>query len=367
MATKDRPYAQSVHKFVNQEPDQGANSSVSDQQDKAANSQSDVSVRSYRLGESAAIQKFPIRYELNNPDSTLDQPQTWRLFTRRLFAGVNSSKPLYVAEDSNSGERLGALQCKQRGADGRWSLRYMNTAYPVDEDPSVAIELLEYAISQAGSCGARRIMARSTVDSPITGALRSVGFTAFGHESVYSLPAVPPGVSNPNVRTQEKSDGWAIHQLYLQTTPTEVQYAEALTSHEWDQDLEGRTRRGWLVADKFGLSAYIRVRAYRNLYRADVMFRPESHEVLPMLLNAMFAVLQSESDRPIYIAVRRYQQELSSVLEVAGFEFQTEQYTLVRYTTASVPMRVSENFELLRTAEADARRVPSFYVRDVHE
>lgn len=353
--------------FADELPGPRAFDRADDQWENTAARQSDLQVRLYRLLDGPAISNLLFRYELHYPESDSDRPGATQLVARRVLEGDHSSRPLFVAIDRVTNDRIGALQCQQRGSDERWTLQYLKTSDVANQENPAPIALLEYAISQAGWHGARRIMARSFVDSPLTGALRSTGFSAFTHEYIYALPRVPVGDSDRSVRIQENSDVWGIHQLYLQTTPREVQNAEALTSHEWDVDLEGRSRRGWLMTSDSGPNAYVRVRTTRKCHRLDVMFEPEARQVLPTLLGAVFDALRNDSSRPVYVSVRGYQQEMESALTNVGFELDADQLMMVRYTTVQAPARGAEAFELLRPAEADARRVPSFYVRDVHE
>lgn len=353
--------------FADELPGLRAFDPAADQQENNAARQKDLEVRSYRLLESHAIGQLPYRYELDHPESDSDRPRTTQLVTRRLFAGENSRKPLFVAVDSSSRDLLGALQCHQQGSDERWSLQYLAVREAASRSNPAPVALLEHAIGQAGWCGARRIVARSQIDSALTGSLRATGFSAFAHEYVYTLPAVPAGEINRSVRIQENSDVWGIHQLYLQTTPRDVQNAEALTSHAWDLDLEGRSRRGWLMSSGNGPIAYVRVKTSRKHHQLDTMYLPEAHQMLPTLLGAVFAALRNESPRRTYVSVRGYQQELASALVSVGFEQEVDQLMMVRYTTVPVPVRNAEAFELLRTAESDPRRVPSYFVRDVHE
>jgi hypothetical protein len=261
------------------------------------------------------------------------------------------------------------LQCLQQGVDDRWYLQYLASQEEVNDGNPTHVALLEHAVVQAGWRGARRLMARSSADSPLTGTLRSIGFSAFAREYVYSLSRLPEGGAVKQVQVQEKSDVWSIHQLYLQTTPREVQGAEALTSHVWDIDIEGRSRRGWFIPRDSGASAYIRVRTTRGHHLLDAMYQPESLRHMPELFHAVFHALRIETPRPIFVSVRGYQQELGTLLESLGFGLETDQLMMVRYTTVPVPasVRPVEAFERLRAVEPDARRVPSFYVRDIHE
>lgn len=367
MSTKLIADAEGVTLFADEFQDTGTADPTGGQMPDGVSSPSGLDVRSYRLLDSSAIGKLPYRYELHHPESDGDRPHTASLFSRRLFAGENSNRPLFVASVAGRNQHIGALQCLKYGADGRWYLQYLTAIEPVLHDSPAPIALIEHAISEAGWCGARRIMARSESGSELTTLLRNVGFSAFGHEIVFVATESPGGEPNREVRTQLSSDVWSIHQLYLQTTPRDVQNAEALTSHEWDVELEGRSVRGWFMTTAGTTTAFLRVRTSRRYHRLDAMFVPGSGSQMGTLFDHVFAILQNESPRPIYVGMRGYQQELESVLVRAELLAEVDQMMMVRYTTASVPVRPNDGFEMLRTAEADPRRVPSFYVRDAHE
>ena len=369
MATKFKPDAPGVHQFANELPGPRALDPAVGQPRRNTASFDDVEIREFRLSDCGSLSHLPHRFELRHPESDGDQPGTIQLFIRRLLSGAESRSPLYVARHTQTRSCLGTLQCLQQGVDDRWYLQYLASQEEVSDGNAVHVALLEHAIGEAGWRGARRLMARSDFESPLTGTLRSVGFSAFAREYVYVLPHVPTGTSGKRVRVQEKSDVWSIHQLYLQTTPRDVQSAEALTSHVWDADIEGRSQRGWLVATDSGASAYVRVRTTRRQHLLDVMFVPEARSHMPDLFHAVFHALRNESPRPVYVLVRSYQQEMDSLLESMGFGPESDQLIMVRYTTVPVPasVRPVEVFEQLRPAEANGQREPSFYVRDVHE
>jgi hypothetical protein len=369
MATKYKYDAPGVQQFANELPGPGALDPAAGQPERNAATTEDLEIREFRFSDCGSLNALPHRFELSHPESDGDHPGPLQLIVRRLLSGEESRSPLYVARSISTRQCLGTLQAVQQGVDDRWYLHYLASKEGLDHGNTVHLALLEYAIGQAGRRGARRLMARSDFESPLIGTLRSVGFTAYGREYVYMLPGVPGGTSGKRVRVQEKSDVWSIHQLYLQTTPRDVQSAEALTSHVWDSDTEGRSRRGWFVPTESGASAYIRVRTTRRQHLLDVMYLPAAWPQLPDLFHAVFNTLGSESARPVYVMVRGYQQEMDSLLENMGFGLESDQVMMVRYTTVPVPssVRPLESFEQLRPAEANGQRVPSFYVRDVHE
>ncbi len=369
MATKYKHGAPSVHQFANESPGPRAVDPEAGQSQRNAANATDLDIHELRLSDCGSVGSLPHRFELRHPESDGDQPGALQLIVRRLLSGEESRSPLYVARNVKTKQCVGTLQCVQQGVDDRWYLHYLASQEGVGDGNAVHVALLEHAIGEAGWRGARRLMARSDFDSPLTGVLRSVGFAAFAREYVYVLSGVPGGTSGKRVRVQEKSDVWSIHQLYLQTTPRDVQSAEALTSHVWDTDTEGRSRRGWFVPTESGASAYIRVRTTRRQHLLDVMYLPEARPQLPDLFHAVFHTLANESSRPVYVMVRGYQQDLDSLLTTMGFDLESDQLMMVRYTTVPVPasVRPLEAFERLRPAEADGQRVPSFYVRDVHD
>lgn len=369
MATTYKHDVHSVHQFANEANGPRAVDSAAGEPSRVVGPQNSLEVRPYGLSDCGSVCHFPHRFELRHPESDGDRPGKWQLIARRLLTGDENSSPLYVARCSETKERLGMLQCMQQGVDDRWHLQYLASQEEVDDGNAVHIALLEHAIGQAGWRGARRLMARTNTDSPFAGTLRSVGFTAFAREYVYAMPSIPQGTTGKRVRTQEKSDVWSIHQLYLQTTPRDVQNAEALTSHFWDVDHEGRSRRGWFVSSDSGASAYVRVRTNRKLHLLDAMYHVDSLAQMSDLFHAVFHALRNESARPVYIQVRGYQQELETLLESMGFGLDTDQLMMVRYTTVPVPtsVRPIATFERLRKADAEGQRVPSFYVRDVHD
>lgn len=369
MATRFKHDVERVFQFANKVPGPHAVEAAASQSDNSATPVGNLEVRQVRLADCGPISRFTHRFELMYPESACDRPGQFGLMVRRLLTGENTSSPIFVARDVQTKRHLGMLQCQQQGVDDRWYLHYLASQEEVEDGNTTHVALLEHAIAQAGWRGARRVMARSGAASPLTGTLRSTGFSAFAREYVYSMPWLPAGGAVKSVQLQEKSDVWSIHQLYLQTTPRDVQNAEALTSHVWDVDTEGRSRRGWFIPTDSGASAYIRVRTTRRYHLLDAMYQPESLPQMPELFHAVFHALRTETPRPIFISARGYQQELGTLLESLGFGLQTDQLMMVRYTTVPVPasVRPVEAFERLRAVEPDARRVPSFYVRDVHD
>ncbi|MCO5215556.1 MAG: hypothetical protein M9934_06930 [Thermomicrobiales bacterium] len=365
MAIQNIYDAERVLKFVESEPDQPQG----DQPDSAQlSSLSSIIVRPYHLRDASMLSQFQVRHELRFPESSYERPGLMQLAMRRILHAEGSDLPLYVALSSTGNRRLGALQCARQPADDRWHLQFLSMAENEDEF-DVPVALLEHAVVAAGQCGARRILARLDVESSLLSALRAVGFTAYTREQVYLLDQTTSVRRSAGVRTQAKSDVWSMHQLYIQTTPRDVQNAEALTSHAWDVDTEGRSQRGWFITSQNGVGAYVRVRTSRHYHVLDVLVAPEMRTQLQDVIVGVRSILAEETPRPIYLLLRGYQLDLANGISSHLQELVSEQHLMVRYTTATSPgsLRLAEAFELLRPAEADPQRVPSFSVRSQHE
>lgn len=369
MATRNRQDAQRVQTFVHPRSEPRQPETSGDLKETGTKRPGSLDVRPFLFLDSRMMRLFDTRVELRLPESAFDQPGAMRLALRRLLAAETSTQPLYVAVDQTSGTRIGALQCLQQSADDRWHLQFLAFQSGIDAAWQVPVALLEHATREAGIRGARRILAKIGTRSAIVPALLSVGFTTYSQEQVFLIADDTPVTYLKGVRAQTKSDVWSVHQLYLQTTPRDVQNAEALTSHAWDVDSEGRSQRGWFIANDRGIGAYIRVRTTRQYHVLDTMVASENRNDLTELLSSVVAILKTESPRQMFLTLRGYQADLQNVI----LEFVTdpiiEQLLTVKYTTATAPasIRVAESFELLRTVESDPKRVPSFCVKEIHE
>jgi hypothetical protein len=190
------------------------------------------------------------------------------------------------------------------------------------------------------------------------------------NETILASPNVPVLPAGGRVRTLEQADVWAIHQLYMHTTPRDVQYAEAFTSHNWDVETIHRDRghdcQAWCITRDFVAVAYARAVTHRDAHVVDIMVAQEWRELLPDLMSEVFRKLSAMSSRRVYVSVRGYQREMIPILKDFGLVVQVEQELSVRYTTASVRSSVLsvESYAHERAAEPATKRVPSFFQRE---
>jgi len=251
--------------------------------------------------------------------------------------------------------------------DRRWLLEILG-ARAGDANAYVAWEaVVAQGIVQAGMEGTKRLYARAARDSDMSPVVRRNGFVPFMGESVLGMlpTSIPAGGQEPGVRRQHRTDVWAIHQLYLATTPAPVQYAEAITSHQWDINQRfsaSSVEAGWLVEDGHRVSGYLRAVSRPDGHVLEGMIAPESRGELDRLLMAAFSELHTMSPRPVSFIVREYQQEWIDKLINWGFAPQYSHDVLVKYTTVLARSGTSTvlSFPARDLAEPAVKRVPTF-------
>jgi hypothetical protein len=283
---------------------------------------------------------------------------------RESVAPLRGNVRMRVARRSRRVAATAAFQIDP--PDGRWHLDALLARDP--EDGAALDSVLRRGVADAGSSGARRVFARIESDVTIDAALRRSGFVPYQTESVFMLLDGPTGEApSSHVRRAQPADVWGIHQLYLELVPRQVQYAEAMTSRQWErsQPLRPGTRRssGWVIEDHGRIRAYARVSTLEDprVVRLDVLIDPE----LRALTTDLIATATTEAGNlhgvPCVVAVPGYTQELSQPLQDTGFFHLGDQTAWVCYTT--VPARsyiVAVDTRVPVSAETQRSRVPGF-------
>lgn len=324
-------------------------------------------VRRARVGDILALSRISTRYPMNQPNSSQTEIDPVRASIRRFFPFTHDDRHIFVAVAKGSQQLLGFAQFHVVGPDQRWVLESIGTNAGIYEVPPVVGELLRHALVDSGLSGVKRLYAHAEPACPVYGPLRQMGFEPFTQELVMAANAVPMMPDGRGVRVQDQADVWAIHQLYIHSTPRQVQYAEALTSHSWDVDAIMRNGadgcQGWMIADGHVVVAYARVVSRRDAHVLDFMIMPEHRGVFPNLLATVFRDLAGMSSRRAMIIVRQYQSEYVPILEQHGFVAALDQEFLVKYTTASVrsSMLATGAYALEQQQEGAGKRVPTYF------
>ncbi|HVL24778.1 MAG TPA: hypothetical protein VM450_11885 [Thermomicrobiales bacterium] len=324
-----------------------------------------IGVRRLRWRDLLALSRVTDRHMLNQPSSSRADSDPVRAGLRGLWPFTRDDQPIFIAFAEGDRRLMGFSQFKVVGPDQRWLMECVGVDVGVYEIDPIVEELTRHAVFAAGLNGVKRLYARIEAGSPVRTPLRRMGFTPYTREQVWAASVVPVTRPGRDVRAQEQSDVWSIHQLYMASTPRQVQYAEALTSHSWDVNVVLRSSgygcRGWLVADEHLAVAYARAVSRHDAHVVDFMVVPEHREVLPHLLATVFTELSAMSARRVYVVVRDYQSECASVLMEHGFVLHLEQDAHVKYTTATTRSSVvAAAAYAVDGKEPVAKRVPTF-------
>ena len=324
-----------------------------------------VTVRPLFLRDVPRLHALDPLYPLNQPETLVVGYGSTRSGVRAVTPWGRNRRPAFVAD---AGDRLvGFAEFRSLAFDGRWTLTALGASVGVYDADPVWEALLPYAVRQAGLNGVKRLYGRIPWEARVSPAFRRLGWHPYATETVFlahDLASVARGELRP--RRQDRTDTWAVHQLYAACVPREVQDAEALTSHRWDVP---RPRRGggdavsgWLFEDDHQLVGYARVLSAGARHAIELLILPERRTLAGAVIDGVLAALGARGVRRVYCAVRGYQTELSSPLEERGFLAGFEQELFVRYTTATVRRAVAESVPFaLDVRDSVPGRVPSFF------
>jgi hypothetical protein len=323
----------------------------------------DLTTGAPTLGDLRAIcTAFRIQLDLARPERSA--PWLASHVIREGFPALRGNVRMRVARRSRSMAAAAAFQVVP--PDGRWYLDALLARDP--EDGAALDSVLRRGVTDAGITGARRVFAHIESDVTIDAALRRSGFVPYQTESVFMLLDGPTGLApTSHVRRAQPADVWGVHQLYLELVPRQVQYAEAMTSRQWErsQPLRPGTRRssGWVIEDHGRIRAYARVSTMEDprVVRLDILIDPDLRALTTDLIMTATAEAGNLHGVPCVVAVPGYVQELSQPLQDTGFFHIGDQTAWVCYTT--VPARsyiVAVDTRVPVSAETQRSRVPGF-------
>lgn len=327
-----------------------------------------VVVRRARLVDLLPLSRINSQFLLDAPYTPDAECDPVKSLLKNVIPGRARSHPRFVATEPDSGQVLCAGQFRVCADDDRWVAEALATNVGVYDAVPVAAELLAHASIVAGLTGTRRVIARATRGTVPEHALLMANFHGYSSETVLESTAdqIAPPPGNMIARKQAPSDGWAIHRLYLQSTPKEVQAAEDLVSASWDcgPDGFGGHVTAWLLESPAGLEACVRVLQRRDGRMLLSMMAADGgvDHVGALASWAIHRTARSKT-APIFVSVRGYQGYMVRKLQQIGFQVKGEQSVFVRYTTAQV--RTSVITPVFRTVdegrEASPERAPSYY------
>lgn len=308
------------------------------------------------------LQSIRQRLFLNMPHRSPSGGQPAQAGLRQLLPLVRSHHRVLVAR--NAGKPVGYAVFSVTEPDHRWVLEGIGANLGIYHLEPVWDEVIRAGIVAAGLEGTRRIFARIPTDSDLTPVMRECAFTAYDRETLLTAPMHDLRHSSAGLRRQQRSDVWAIHQLYMSTVPQSVQNAEAVTSHHWDIPRQRSARsvsNGWLMEAGYRVAAYLRAESLPDAHMLEFMIEPEFRDHFPRLISGALAELATTTPRQVFLLVRAHQQEFIRPLLDRGFHIRLEQDLYVKYTTAGarLPMAPVVAFPH-ETKEPSGKRVPTF-------
>jgi hypothetical protein len=262
----------------------------------------------------------------------------------------------------------------------RWEVRVLAAGSPrLDATEHVCVELwtalLESAVQHAGESGAKRLVAVTDDDGPAYASLSASGFDAYTAYTVLtgSLPASPMPIPN-GLRRQEPSDVWSVHQLYHRLTPRAVQFAEAVTSAEWEvEERHNRFRNlrramphlhdecSFVIETEKGIDGHCRITHSGGVPFVSVMIDHEAREQAVALVLSAVKMSGMDGRGMLRVAVPEYASELVGMFENEGFNIECHLHALVRHTTVPVIVRDAlQPLSALELHERVPRGVPTY-------
>ena len=217
--------------------------------------------------------------------------------------------------------------------------------------------LLEALVKEAGTWGAKQIVAEISPDAAYFSEFRKSGFVVFSKQRIYRFASPYHFQSGVDIhwRTWTSDDIPAVRTLYQTLVPPLIQPIEPLT----------RLESLGLVCydDKEELQAF-----------ADLVYGPVGVWVLPFVhpqspLDTTGILLQLVLDLPdlngrsVYLASRSYQPWIDSALESSPAEQGSEQALLVRYIAIRQRATAGLAFKQLENGNAEPT-YPVTYITD---
>lgn len=336
-----------------------------------------LAVRTLRPRDLAGLRS--VRQRSDRLDGPLCRFRSSSELTHQVMAAL----PVQIQDERGyvatvDGELCAYLVVERQPRLYQWELVGIAAGSPrLNATDAVCIELwtalIELAVKQAGQAGTKRLFASADAGGAAYQSLRANGFEAF--ENILVMTGCLPSkrlVETPRgMRRQLASDVWSVHQLYHQVTPRAVQFAEALTSSEWDLDNRAWWRRlaspspqssSFVIDNTDGVGGYCRIEKRHGRAMISFMFAPHCSESIEGFLLSAAQEAGVGANDVVQIVVPGYAMEHVAQLEPAGFRVSWERTGLVKHTTTPVVVRPQlVPVSVVDDRERALRGVPSLY------
>jgi hypothetical protein len=262
---------------------------------------------------------------------------------RCLMQGNSRDRSMMVLQDHGASAIVQAM-----GRSGRPELDviYLATtgvqSKPLPSDYDLWFRVLERLCFEAGRDHVQRLyVALPAHHREAHEIFRQLGFQTYTRTTLLHLsgPDWDQRTTLAPMRNQARRDHWAIHKLYGAVTPHLVQHAEVRNARHWALPLADgwmRQRRlAWVLGPDDDLLAYLGLSSGPSGHVFNMLLRPDARETAVDVLR--FGLAQLADNRPVYLYLREYQQELLVPAQDLGFQPISDQTLLVKNTV--IPVR----------------------------
>ena len=193
----------------------------------------------------------------------------------------------------------------------------------------------------AGRMGVDKIFLRLSTNCSYTSELRSIGFSFYGRELLYThenphwslRSSVDPSLLGLDIKSP--ADEFGVFQLFNAVYPPRVREAEGETLDDWGdvhRSWTGQHSREYVYRHNGTLAGWLRASGDRRSSFLQIVARPELG-IEDRLVEAGLAICGASQ---VYCLASDYQAPLGNVLESKGFKPVEEYTAAVRYITARV-------------------------------
>jgi hypothetical protein len=227
----------------------------------------------------------------------------------------------------------GLVGARQRGGNDAWEIDYLLDA---TAGRSIAADLLEYAVSQAGKDGALKVFLRLPAQSDLLQPAIETGFIAYQEETLYqSRTPIAPNAAPAGLRSVAASDSYPLFRLYCVATPEPTRRAEAATFEEWHAAQERHWHRNGfdlVIETDSHLCARVRAGRLPQGLMLDLMLDADTAKDVTSLVDAAVSAAGA-ADEPVFVLLPRAAEAIARSLLDAGFTARTSYISLVKRTT----------------------------------
>lgn len=225
------------------------------------------------------------------------------------------------------GGTAGFAQLSHRRGDASSRLRFLAPREIFLND--MGTELIEALLRVAGRRQAQHILADAEENTEACGFLRRSLFSVYARQEIWkALPPFPQSPSNPPgiLRPLLSSNAFGAHALYCSIVPALVHQVEGFPHRP----------KGWLIFEEGELVGFFSLRTGPLGLWMEPVFHPGARHASEWIA-LWLGELRMDSQEPVYICVRSYQDWVGTILRDLGFALHSRRAVLVRRVVASVP------------------------------